>query len=251
MKFLKLVPFALLLAACNSGVDVEELEKKEANAIFNMGKEALEKKQYAQAAKIFEAFEKQHPYSALSPQAELYLAHSYYSNGKLDEASSTYSIFIRTHPTHKEVPYALYMLGVIEYEQIPIVERDQEPTIRALRYFNELVMTYPNSQYAADSKVKIKLLREHLAGREIYVAKYYQSKNNYAAAINRLNTVVEFYKDTIHIEEALHRLVECYTSMGLFDEASNIYSILKQHYSKSKWTGYSKALVEPKKQTKK
>jgi outer membrane protein assembly factor BamD len=163
---------------------------------------------------------------------------------KYNEAISYIEIFVKTHPIHEKVPYAVYMLGLINYEQMPIIERDQETTVAALSYFNELCERYPKSKYVANAKKNITKLRRQIAGKEVYVARYYQGRENYTAAIGRLNTVIDLYMDTIHVPEAMHRLVECYVSMGLLNEAKSVYKVLKREYPNSIWAKHSNDLLK-------
>ena len=110
----------LLLAGCSKDIDFEAMEKNTAEEIFAKGKSEVEKKNYKDAAKIFEALEKLYPYSKLTADAELLAGDCHYKSGKFEEAISSYEIFVKTHPTNDRVPYAIYMLGLINYQQIAI-----------------------------------------------------------------------------------------------------------------------------------
>lgn len=233
----------ILLAGCSSEIDVEDLENKKADEIFNLGASHMKQQNYSGAVKVFETLEKLHPYSKYIEQSRLYEGECNYKMKKYDEATSAFEIFIKTHPTHEKVPYALYMLGIIHEEQMPIVERDQEVTISALSYFHELLKRYPNNEYSKKCISNVKSLRQQLAGREVYIARFYQSRNNFAAAVGRLNTVLDLYKETIHVPEALHRLTECYIAMGLFKEAKKTNQILQKSFKSSEWAKYSASLV--------
>lgn len=248
-KFL-LIGVAIFLAGCSKDLDLQYLENKNADEILKLGKKEMDAKNYSDAVQIFEELERLHPYSKLTADAQLNAGDCNYKNKKYDEAASSYEIFIKTHPTHEKVPYALYMLGTINYEQMPIIERDQESTAKALAYLAELCKRYPDSKYVKDSESKIKELRQQMAGREVYVARYYQSRHNYAAAVGRLNTVIDVYMSTSHAPEALHRLVECYVAMGFFDEAKIINQILQKEFPKTKWAEYSRNLLGQKKGSK-
>ena len=165
-----LIPLVILLCGCSKDIDFESMEKNTADEIFAMGKKEMTAKNYSDAAKIFEELEKLHPYSRLIADAELLAGDCYYKKGKFDEAISSYEIFVKTHPTHKKVPYAIYMLGVINYEQMAIIERDQEATVTAKSYLEELCARYPESEYVKDAQKKIKDLQDQQAGREVYIA---------------------------------------------------------------------------------
>jgi outer membrane protein assembly factor BamD len=228
---------------CSRDIDFEQLKQKSADEIFALGQKAMNEKSYSDAVKLFEELEKLHPYSRLTIRSSLLAGECNYNNGKYDDAISSFEEFIRAHPTHKDVPYALYMVGFINYKQIPIIERDQDYTIEALEYFNRLREEYPSSEYTAKSEMMVRESREHLAGREVYVAKYYMKRKSHAAAIGRLNTVIESYGNSAHIPEAMHRLAECYVAIGAVDEARIVYNVLLRKYPQSKWTAYSKELL--------
>jgi outer membrane protein assembly factor BamD len=241
-KFLVLV-LPLLLAGCSKDLDLTLLEKNSADEVFAKGKKEMEAGNYSDAVKIFEEFERLYPYSKLMSETQLLAGECNYKLRKYEEASVFFEVFVKTHPTHKEVPYALYRLGMMHYEQMPIIERDQEQTGLSLTYFCELCQRYPKSEFAADAKRKIKDLREQLAGKEVDTARFYQKRGNYVSAINRLNIVVDHYRDTTHTPEAQLRLVECYCAMGLSHEAELVHTVLKRVYPQSKWTRYSEELL--------
>ncbi len=243
MKKILLVSFVLFLAGCSKEIDFEAMEKNSAEEIFATGKTEMAAKNYSDAVKVFEELERLHPYSKLTADSQLAAGDCNYKAKKYAEAVSSYEIFVKTHPIHDKVPYAIYMLGLINYEQMPIIARDQEPTVMALSYFNELCTRYPESQYAKDAKVKIEILKQQIAAREVYVARYYQKRGNYAAAIGRLNSVVDSYSDTSHAPEAMHRLIECYVAMGFYGEAESLNKILQAKYKSSNWADHARKLL--------
>lgn len=246
MRKIFLLSFAILLCGCSKDIDFEALENQSPKEIFALGKEEESAKNYSDAVKVFEELERIHPYSGLIADAQLAAGDCNYKAKKYSDAISSYEIFVKTHPTHDKVPYAVYMLGLINFEQMPIVERDQESTIMALAYFEELCNRYPESPYVNDSKEKIKTIRNQIAGKEVYIARYYLKKKNYAAAVGRLNSVVDNYLDTIHAPEFLFRLIECYVAMGFFKETRTINKILQSRYPDSNWAEYAKKLLEGK-----
>jgi outer membrane protein assembly factor BamD len=240
---LSLLTLSILLAGCSHDVDHELLKQKSAEEIFAMGQAEMKAKRYSTAVKIFEELEKLYPYSKLTIQAQLLAGECNYDAGKFDDAIMAFESFATAHPTHDKVPYALYMVGLSNYKQMSIIERDQDNAIEALEYFNRLREEYPDSEYAHKAQKMIVELRDHLAGREVYIALYYMKRGDYAAAIGRLSTVVASYQDTVHIPEAMHRLVECCVATGTMGEARTIYAALARKYPKSKWAEYSRALL--------
>ena len=139
------------------------------------------------------------------------------------------------HPGNRDVAYANYLKALCYYEQISDVARDQQMTQRALDALEDVVRKYPDSQYARDARLKIDLTRDHLAGKEMAVGRYYLTRGNYLAAINRFRRVVDDFQTTSHTPEALHRLVEAYTAIGLPDEARKAASVLGHNYPGSDW----------------
>jgi outer membrane protein assembly factor BamD len=233
----------IFLAGCSSEVDLKQFENKTAENIYVSAIAYMEKKEYSSAVQVLEELEKLHPYSKQAIITPLKLGDCHYRMKKYDDSATEYEVFIKLHPTHELAPYAVYMLGLVNYEQMPIIERDQELTIKAADCFSVLLREYPTCQYASQAKKMLKELRQHLAGREIYVSKYYQTHNNYAAAICRLNTVLRLYSDTDHFKEALYRLVECYVAMGLFPEANRVNELLQKRFPKTNWARHSADLM--------
>ncbi len=105
-------------------------------------------------------------------------------------------------------------MGMCYYEQISDVGRDQEMTRRSQESFDELIRRFPDSDYSQDAELKVDLIRDHLAGKEMEIGRYYQRREFWLASINRFQTVVEQYQTTTHVPEALHRLTESYLALG-------------------------------------
>ncbi|GHT89048.1 outer membrane protein assembly factor BamD [Alphaproteobacteria bacterium] len=243
MNIYVLIFAVFLVAGCSREIDLKLLENKSATEILEIGKKEMKAKKYADSVLVFEELERLHPYSKVTADAQILAGECNYKAKKYDEAISAFELFIRTHPTHWNVPYALYMLGLINYELMPIIERDQDATIRSFAFLNELCRRYPQSKYCKFAKILIKDLREQIAGREVYVARYYQLHKNYPAAANRLNTIVDNYRNTEHAPEALHRLIECYMAIGVQKEALRVNKILQREFPKSIWAMYARKLM--------
>jgi outer membrane protein assembly factor BamD len=173
-------------------------------------------------------------------------AFSYFVAKEYTESISSSQRFLSLHPGSREAPYAYYMIAVSYYEQISGVQRDQRITQQALDALGELIRRYPNSDYAVDARLKVDLARDHLAGKEMEVGRYYQQQGLYLAAIIRFRTVVDQYDTTSHTPEALHRLVEAYLALGLPEEAQKAAAVLGANYPSSKWYQRSYALMNTK-----
>ena len=236
-----LLPFLVLaaclglgLAGCSNSTE-PEIPDTPADNLYNQGSNALDQGQVADAAKLFEEIERQHPYSAIEPQSEVMAAYAYYRGDKYDDAINALNHFIELHPGNKNAPYAYYLKALCYYEQIQDVRRDQKMTEQALDALNEVVNRFPTTPYARDAKLKIDLTRDHLAGKEMDIGRYYEGQKLYLAAINRFRTVVEKYQTTSHTPEALERLTECYLALGVNEEAQTAAAVLGYNYPGSTW----------------
>lgn len=224
----------LLLSAC--GDKDEKFDEMSVEQLYNMAMNQYDEKSFSKAAKIFDEVEKQHPYSNWALRAQLMAAYCYYQAKKYDEAEEGFKTFSQLHPSHQDVVYAKYMIGLCNYEQIPIVERDQESSRDALNAFQEVLNRFADSVYSKDAKFKMDLIRDHLAGKEMDTGRWYLTvKKQPLAALNRFKVVVDEYQTTSHAPEALYRMVECYLSMGIIEQAKATSAVLGHNYPDNKW----------------
>jgi outer membrane protein assembly factor BamD len=235
---------ALVLAACG-GPDSEELayEERPVNELYNEAIDELEQGNYRAAAPLFDEVERQHPYSIWARRAILMAAFCHYQVNDYDSAVIAAQRFIALHPGNPNVGYAYYLVALSFYEQITDVARDQRVTERALRGLEEVVRRFPDSEYARDSRLKVDLTYDHLAGKEMHIGRWYLQRDQYVAAINRFRTVVTRYQTTTHTAEALHRLSEAYMALGVAHEAQTAAAVLGYNYPGSEWYEYSYALL--------
>jgi outer membrane protein assembly factor BamD len=239
---LLVVAGALALAACASR-DKDTYVERPVEALYNTAKDDMVAESYTKAAKAFEETERQHPYSIWATKAQLMAAYALYQAGSYDESILALDRFIQLHPGHPDVAYAYYMKALDYYVQITDVGRDQRITEDALKTLQEVVRRFPESRYARDARLKMDLTRDHLAGKEMEIGRYYENQREYLAAINRFRIVVDKFQTTTHVPEALHRLIECYLALGLNDEATRTASVLGYNYPGSEWYRDSYALV--------
>jgi len=238
----------LLLGACSGNDDPRDpliSRERPVEQIYNEAVDAQAAKNHARAKALFDEVERQHPYSSWATTAKLMSAYSDYSRGRYTEAIGTLDRFIRLHPAHRDVAYAYYLRAMSYYEQIADVQRDQRMTAQAMNALQDVVNRFPESPYARDARLKIDLARDHLAGKEMLVGRYYQQRHLYAAAVNRFRKVVDEYDTTNHVPEALHRLVEVYLALGLTEEAKKAAAVLGYNYPGSPWYQDSYALLTP------
>ncbi|MGJ3232918.1 MAG: outer membrane protein assembly factor BamD [Oceanicaulis sp.] len=227
---------ALALSACGGNNEAElAYVETPVERLYNEGFEAMERRRFDEAAAYFDEVERQHPFSEWARRAMLMAAYANYEAQLYDEAISDAERFIALHPGSASAPYAYYLIAISHYERIYDVGRDQSTTRTALDSLQQVVRRYPDSPYAADARLKIDMTRDHLAGKEMSVGRWYLRNGYYLAAINRFQNVVRDYETTSHTPEALHRLVESYVSLGVDEEARQVASVLGYNFPGSDW----------------
>jgi len=208
---------------------------RDVDTLYTAAKDRLDRGDAKQAAALFDEVERQHPYSPWARRAQLMSAFSYYVARDYSKSVQSAQRFLSIHPGNKDAPYAYYLVALCYYEQISDVTRDQKITQQALTAMNELVRRYPNTDYAADARLKIDLINDHLAGKEMEIGRMYQRSGKWLAGTLRFRAVAEKYQTTSHAPEALYRLVESYLSLGLPVEAQKAAAVLGTNYPGSKW----------------
>ncbi|MFO1075392.1 MAG: outer membrane protein assembly factor BamD [Geminicoccaceae bacterium] len=236
----------VLLAGCGGNKGADAVPDQPPEDLYRQAQALLDREDYEKAGKAFEEVERQHPYSQWATRGELMAAYSYYQANKYDDAVAAAERYIDLHPGNHDVPYAYYMVGQSYYEQISDVGRDQDMTQKALSSFTELIRRYPDSSYASDAKLKIDLVRDHLAGKEMEVGRFYQKRQLWLAGINRFQKVVTEYQTTTHVPEALHRLTESYLALGMLEQAQESAAVLGYNFPGSEWYQRSYALLQGK-----
>jgi len=233
----------MFLSACGGG-DAPGYAERKVDEIYNEAVDQLERREYLAAAALFDEVERQHPYSVWATKAQLMAGFAQYQNNSYAEAIIALDRFIQLHPGNRDIAYAYYLKSLCYYQQISDVARDQKATEKALNVLQEVMRRFPKSNYARDARLKIDLTRDHLAGKEMDIGRYYLERNHFLAAINRFRRVVEQYQTTTHVPEALHRLVEAYTALGIVDEARKSAAVLGHNYPGSEWYNDSYSLAE-------
>ena len=229
---------AFAITACSSTPEQEIAPVEDVvpvEQLYNQAMAAVLAGEYETAAPQFDEVERQHPYSVWAIQAQLMSAYALYQDNNYDDAIAALDRFIRLNPGNANAAYAHYLRGLSYYEQIPDVGRDQLMTRLALETFDILIKRFPESKYTRDARLKVDLTRNHLAGKEMSVGRYYAERGQFLAAINRFRTVVEQYDTTEQVPEALHRLTELYLALGLTQEAQRTAAILSHNYPGSAW----------------
>ena len=162
-------------------------------------------------------------------------AYGYFSQGYYNDAISDIERFLVKYKSHPQTDYAYYLLALCHYDQIIDEKKDLDQILKAKKYFEFILETYPSTPYASDAAYKLDYIFELMASKEMYLARYYVEREKWIPAINRFKIVVNNYETTIYVEEALHRLVELHYKVGLENEAKNYASILGYNYQSSEW----------------
>ena len=230
------------LAACG-GSKKDAYVEKPVDDLYNKAMDEIVEERYAAAAKTFNEVESQHPYSVWATKGQLMGAYALYEAGSYGEAIIAADRFIQLHPGNRDIAYAYYLKAISYYVQITDVGRDQKTTELALKALDDVVRRFPDSKYARDAKLKLDFTRDHLAGKEMEIGRYYLTRGQYLAAMNRFKRVIDNYQTTTHVPEALERLIECDLALGLTDEAKANAAVLGYNYPGSEWYQDGYALV--------
>ncbi len=238
-----LAALAVILAAC-AGDEEPVYVEQPVESLYNNAMDLLLDEQYLLAAQAFDEVERQHPYSLWATRAQIMATFAYYQADSYDDAILAGQRFVELHPGHRDVAYAYYLIAMSYYEQISDVGRDQRMTELALQSLDEVVRRFPDTKYARDASLKIDLARDHLAGKEMSIGRYYLERDQYVAALTRFRRVIERYQTTSHVPEALHRLTEVYLALGVPQEAQTAGAVLGYNFPGSDWYIRSYALLE-------
>ena len=217
---------------------------RDVNTLYAAAKDRLDRKQYKVAAALFDEVERQHPYSPWARRAQLMSAFSNYMAREYTPAIEAAQRFLSIHPGNKDAPYAYYLIALSYYEQMSDVTRDQKISDNARNALGEVIRRYPSTRYAADARLKLDLVTDHLAGKEMEIGRYYQRASNWLAASIRFRKVTEDFQTTSHAAEALYRLTECYLALGIPEEAKKSAAVLGANDPGSKWYERAYALMQ-------
>ncbi|MGE3747643.1 MAG: outer membrane protein assembly factor BamD, partial [Sphingomonadaceae bacterium] len=232
-----LAALALPLSGCATSKSKADTKyvARDVNTLYSAARDRLDRGQYKLAAQLFDEVERQHPYSVWARRAQLMSAFSYYMGRQYSESIQSAQRFLSIHPGNKDAPYAHYLIAMDYYEQIQDITRDQKITQQALDAMGELIRRYPDTRYAADARLKVDLIRDHLAGKEMEIGRFYERRREWLAATIRFRKVIDTYDTTSHTPEALMRLTESYLALGVPEEARKAAAVLGANYPGSEW----------------
>jgi len=227
-----------LLGGCGSKSDDDDANINASvpvETLYNNGIDALQARRYSAAIDQFNAVQQNYPFSTWAPSAQLMVGYAQYLQNHYTDALTALDGYIKLHPASRDVPYAYYLRALCYYEQITDISRDQKGTQDAMTALQEVVDRFPGTNYARDARLKIDLCRDHIAGANMEIGRWYEGQHMYTAAIGRFQRVVDDYQTTNQVPEALHRLVEIYLILGLKDEATRTAAVLGYNYPGNRW----------------
>jgi len=243
MQITKLICLVLLivsLISCSKDkINKSVIKEKDLDAqvleAYREGMKSLKEGDAIFVSKKFNEAETLFPQSKWAPKSSLMAAYSFYSQDYYEDSILELERFIKVYPFHKNIDYAYYLLGLCWYEQIIDEKKDLQTIIKAKEKFSFLIKKFPSTEYALDAEFKIDLINDTLAAKEMYIGRYYFDQKKWIPAINRFRIIIDDYETTIYTEEALHRLVEVYYTIGLINEAKKYASLLGYNYQSSQW----------------
>lgn len=231
------IAVSLTVAGCAGKKEKPRLayEERPVELLYSTGALRLDQGRWSEAVSYFQEVERQHPYSEWSRRSILMTAYSHYQANMYADAIKDSERFIQLYPGNPSVVYAYYLKAICYFEQIVDVGRDQASTEQALAALQEIIQRFPRSEYAADARLKVDMVNDQLAGKEMAIGRYYLRQGQTIAAIGRFRTVVDRYQTTTHTPEALYRLVEAYLTVGLVQEATNNGAVLGHNFPGDPW----------------
>jgi outer membrane protein assembly factor BamD len=234
----------LAVTGCAFEKESSSSAERSVEDIYTKACSLLKENEYKDAAAEFKNIESQFPYSIKASEGQILAAYCYFLASEYPDALREIEVFLRYHPSHALVPYALYLKAMCKYVRVASAGRDSEMAMNAGRAFTELMNKFPRSEYGRDAKEKIRLLDELIAAHEMLIGRYYQKEGNASAAINRYAFTVRNFCGTNYAKEALYRTVECYLGLGLREEAQNALRTLETEFSMSHWTTKASLLMQ-------
>ena len=237
---------AFTLSGCGKKKPELSIDERPVELVYDTGAADLDGHHWTTAIDYFHEIERNYPYSEWARRAVLMTAFAHYEANDYEDAVGDADRFISLYPGNASAPYAYYLKAICYFEQITDVGRDQATTEQALSTLREVVRRFPNSQYASDATLKIDMVNDQLAGKEMNIGRWYLRQGETLAAIGRFKVVIDRFQTTSHTPEALFRLVEAYLTLGLFEEAKRNAAVLGFNYPGDPWYSDAYSLMSGK-----
>lgn len=242
LKIAALIILALSLQACSNLKDKDKTRGWSANKIYQEAKAKLNSSDYEGAIKLYETLEARYPLGHFAQQAQLETAYAYYKYDEPDTALDAIDRFMRMNPRAKNIDYALYLRGLVNFTRgngfldrfFPrgIADLDNVRQKEAFHDFTNLLTRYPNSKYAGDAQMRLQHLRNALAESEVNVGKYYMERGAYLAAFNRAEYTIKHYQNAPAVIDALKLKIQAARKLGKNDLAESSLRVLQSNYPK-------------------
>ena len=228
----------------NSNSDNGKNSLREPENIYKTAKISFDQENFDLARNQFIEVKRLFPLSNEAIQSEIMIAFIDYVQMDYDSAILNYKKIINRYPSHKDLDYVYYMIAISFYEQLENESLDGYFNDLALEAFDQVIKRFPESKYAKDSRQKIILVNSNIAAKHMEIGRFYLNNKKYIAALNRFKIVIDEFSITKFTPEALHRMVEAYYEMGMYEESYNTAALLGYNYPDSKWYKLSYNLVE-------
>jgi len=239
------LPFAALLGACSSKPTADRTETWSPNRIYSEAKDEANSGAYDKAIPLFEKLEGRAAGTPLAQQAQIEKAYAHYKANEPAQALATLDRFMKLHPASPGMDYALYLQGIINFNdnlglfgfiaKQDLSERDQNAAKESFESFKQLVTRFPDSRYTPDARARMTYIVNSLAQYEVHVARYYYSRNAYVAAINRAQTAITDYQNVPAQEEALYVMMLSYDALGMAQLRDDTKRVLEKNYPTSEY----------------
>ena len=233
-KLFVLCALCSVLYGCSSSTKIEP--DRPLDEIYAGAYDQFNRRNFARASEEFLSVERTYPASPWAADALVMAAYSAYMDDDFAGALLVIDRYMRFHPGHKDVPYVMYLRGMSYYRQVSDVRRDPGMSVYALNAFQTLVDRFPNTEYAENARNKILILKNYIAGKIMYSARREMARENWPAAIDQLQQVVSGAQETMMTPEALYRLTEAYTAIGLPEQARGYADMLRLNFPNNEWT---------------
>lgn len=230
-----------LLAACSSSPKKTQMSEKD---YYEAAQKSMRSGNFMTASDHLESLESHYPVGRYTEQAQLELIYAKFRHADHAGASAAADRFIRLHPNHPQLDYAMYMKGLAAYEgdrdfffrfmNINTATRDLSSSREAFQDFSELLQRFPDSQYAQDAQARMIHIRNLMAEQELHTARYYAKRKAYVSCLNRTRWVIENYPGTPAIADALALQVWAYGKLGIKDLAEQQLALLRSNFPEHK-----------------
>lgn len=242
VKFFAVLAVAALLSGCAGNKPADELvnTNQTAQQSYNEAKSVLDSGLYSRAIELLKGMESRYPFGPMARQVQLDLIFAYNQSGDIKQSLASIDRFIRLNPNHPDLDYVYYMRGVSnlqsdqnsfqEFFGIDRADRDIASTKQAFDDFKILTSTYPNSKYAAAAKTQMIVIKEKLVRHELLIADYYSRRGAHLAAANRARFVLETYRDSPLVPQALALMVKSYDELGLTKLRDDAKAVLQLNF---------------------